>query len=141
MNVKQELLNAGINAFGLDLVCESLLKREGPIPTLDFFFPVNRSDCEAWAGVQIKMEPWPKGGPDERTATPMEAARAALNVIMAEACAELHFGEAGASKSLRRIARAVAGGFAGVEGDAAESWLKSYLASHEYPADLLDGEV
>lgn len=140
MSVKQELLNAGINAFGLDLVCESLLKREGPIPTLDFFFPVDRSDCEAWAGVQIKMEPWPKGGPDERAATPLEAARAALTVIIGEVCASLRF-DSDHKKALRRIARSVAGGMVGIENGAADAWLKSYLEQQLYSADLLDGEV
>lgn len=62
-NHKQTLLNAGLNIFGADLLCESLLRapwvgelhKKGE--SLRFFFPVNRLDCAGWVGVAISLRP------------------------------------------------------------------------------------
>lgn len=62
---KQDLLDAGLNVFAIDLLVESFLKRGGMIAiddetVLEFFFPINRSDCAAFAGVNITLQPVPK---------------------------------------------------------------------------------
>jgi hypothetical protein len=59
MNVMQFLLDAGINAFGAELLAESLLKHPNPIP-IKFTLPINRSDCPNWIGVRFVLEPIPK---------------------------------------------------------------------------------
>ena len=52
----QDMLNHGINAFGIELLCESVLKMESPIP-LDFMLPIGREDCKQWAGCRIQITP------------------------------------------------------------------------------------
>ena len=62
-NIRQSLLDAGLNVFAFDLVCESLLKN--PLAPqivakgepLKIFFPINRGDCKEWAGVEISLMP------------------------------------------------------------------------------------
>jgi hypothetical protein len=63
MNLKQELLNCGINVFAIDLLCESYLK--SPIvdvleKPLVFEYPIMRGDCKKWAGVKITLEGIPR---------------------------------------------------------------------------------
>ena len=57
---RQDLLNSGLNVFAIDLLAESFLKREGMENMegieLEFFFPVNRSDCGAFSGINIVLE-------------------------------------------------------------------------------------
>lgn len=52
----QDMLNHGINAFGIELLCESVLQMEKPIP-LDFLLPIGREDCKEWAGCRIQVTP------------------------------------------------------------------------------------
>ena len=55
---KQQLLDCGINVFAIDLLAESFLKLNGgPPDSLSIFFPIRRSDCEKFAGVNIRIEP------------------------------------------------------------------------------------
>jgi hypothetical protein len=62
MGIKQALLDAGINAFAADLLAESYLRSGLAQPlaekgkTLQFFLPVNRSDCPTWKGVEISIK-------------------------------------------------------------------------------------
>ncbi|MBT9098423.1 hypothetical protein KFZ76_11965 [Methylovulum psychrotolerans] len=62
-NVKQTLLDARINIWAIELLAESLLKSPliDEIAKIDdglkFFFPINRSDCAAWVGVEITLKP------------------------------------------------------------------------------------
>ncbi len=63
-NVRQVLLDARLNAFAVDLLCESLLR--SPIAAqlakedrpLKFYVPMSRGDCQGWAGVDITLKPW-----------------------------------------------------------------------------------
>lgn len=90
MNVFQALSDAGINPFGLQLVCESLLK--GPIADqvhargwpMDFFFPIDRSDCAGWAGVAVTLYP-------VKTGDPMDAEQPALPPLFRLAAAALKY--------------------------------------------------
>jgi hypothetical protein len=61
MNIMQMLINAGINAFGAQLLAESYLRsplaeqamqRGEPVR---FFLPIHRSDCAGWSGVEISI--------------------------------------------------------------------------------------
>jgi len=54
--IMQDMLNNGINAFGIELLCESVLKMDDPIP-LDFLLPIGREDCKEWAGCRIQITP------------------------------------------------------------------------------------
>lgn len=54
---KQQLLDAGINVFGIDLVAESFLRLSDTPDDLSIFFPVNRSDCADYSGLNIRLEP------------------------------------------------------------------------------------
>lgn len=59
---RQELLDAGLNLFAIDLLAESFLRRAGMDKmdeeiSLEFFFAVNRSDCPAFEGVNIILQP------------------------------------------------------------------------------------
>ena len=62
-NVMQILHELGINPFAVELLCESFLKSpaagivERQCEPLKIAFPINRSDCAAWAGVQITLKP------------------------------------------------------------------------------------
>ena len=56
MNVMQKLIDCGINAFAAQLLAESLLKHPKP-EKVSFDLPINRRDCEGWAGVRITLEP------------------------------------------------------------------------------------
>ncbi len=63
MSTKQDLLDIGLNAFGLELFIESFLRskmanvvyKKG-VPA-SFTFPINRSDCPSWEGVQVTLMP------------------------------------------------------------------------------------
>ena len=54
----QHLINARMNAFGFELLAESVLKHDSPQP-VSFVFPIGRSDCPDWAGVAISVTPIP----------------------------------------------------------------------------------
>lgn len=60
-----DLHAVGLNPFGVQLVAESLLK--SPLAQMTtakpqgFFFPVRRSDCPGWVGVQFTLEAVPEG--------------------------------------------------------------------------------
>jgi hypothetical protein len=61
MNVRQVLLDAGLNVFGADLLAESFLKSPIAKQALEkgdpvrFFLPVRRSDCAEFVGVEISI--------------------------------------------------------------------------------------
>lgn len=61
MNVRQALLDAGLNVFGADLLAESFLKSPIAKQALEkgdpvrFFLPVRRSDCAEFVGVEISI--------------------------------------------------------------------------------------
>lgn len=61
MNIKQSLIDVGINAFACDLLAESFLKSPLAKMTFDagkpmkFFLPVLREDCKGWVGVDITI--------------------------------------------------------------------------------------
>ena len=63
LNVRQALIDSGINAFAVDLLAESFLKSPLAKMTfekgepLKFFLPVQRSDCAGWVGVDITLAP------------------------------------------------------------------------------------
>lgn len=84
MNIRQLLLNAGINSFGLDLVAESFLK--SPIAAqalasgdpLKISLPIDRSDCAEWVGVEITIA----GVPKLSTPAPPEAGPYGRAVIL-----------------------------------------------------------
>lgn len=96
MNIRQSLLDVGVNAFGVELFAESFLK--SPLATaafeksktVRFFLPVRRSDTPGWVGVDIAIaavdkfdEPGaPKNPLDEPTPANMllwaETARAGM---------------------------------------------------------------
>jgi hypothetical protein len=69
----QIMLDAGLNAFGAQLLAESLLK--SPIAQhiqntgepLKIAFPINRSDCPGWAGVEITLKPIKATDPETNT--------------------------------------------------------------------------
>ncbi len=56
MNVRQSLINAGLNSFAADLLAESLLKHPEP-KRIKFLLPIHRTDCEGWIGVMFTLEP------------------------------------------------------------------------------------
>lgn len=60
MNVAQYLNDIGINSFAVTLLSESMLKsmyvKELGTKPLEFFYPVQRSDCAGWIGVKITIE-------------------------------------------------------------------------------------
>jgi len=58
-NVMQAMLDAGLNAFGAELLAESLL-RHPDAKKITFDLPINRSDCPGWIGVRFTLEPIPK---------------------------------------------------------------------------------
>ena len=57
---KQQLLDAGLNVFAIELLAESFLRRAGMDKMdgieLELFFPINRSDCPAFAGINITLQ-------------------------------------------------------------------------------------
>lgn len=59
-NIMNDLHTVGINPFAVVLVAESLLK--SPVAEisvskpLTFFFPITRSDCAGWVGVEITLK-------------------------------------------------------------------------------------
>lgn len=61
MNVKQALIDVGVNAFAVELLAESFLK--SPLSKrafekgepVKFFLPVQRADCPGWVGVDITI--------------------------------------------------------------------------------------
>lgn len=61
MNVRQALLDSGINVFAVDLLGESFLKSKLAKMAFDkgepvkFFLPIVRGDCEGWVGVDITI--------------------------------------------------------------------------------------
>ncbi|MCL4695476.1 MAG: hypothetical protein KJ023_00215 [Burkholderiaceae bacterium] len=61
MNIRQVLLDAGLNVFGADLLAESFLKSPIAKQALEkgdpvrFFLPVRRSDCAEFVGVEISI--------------------------------------------------------------------------------------
>lgn len=63
-NIMQELHIVGLNPFGVQLVAESLLKSPMAPISIDkplmFFFPIRRSDCAGWIGVNITLEAVPE---------------------------------------------------------------------------------
>lgn len=69
----QVMLDAGLNAFGAQLLCESFLKSplaarvlEDSAP-LSIFLPIRREDCAGWAGVEVSLFPVAsKAWPDEQ---------------------------------------------------------------------------
>ena len=52
----QRLGDVGINLFACQLVAESLLKHPKP-EEVEFFLPIDRSDCADWVGVRFILEP------------------------------------------------------------------------------------
>lgn len=61
MSIMNDLNTIGINPFGVQLVAESLLRSPVAQRTIDdkplaFFFPVQRSDCAEWVGVEITLK-------------------------------------------------------------------------------------
>ncbi len=56
MNVRQSLINAGLNVFAADLLAESLLQHQEP-KKIKFLLPIHRTDCEGWIGVVFTLEP------------------------------------------------------------------------------------
>ncbi len=61
MGIMNDLHAVGLNPFGVQLVAESLLKSPiAPMSAddkpLTFFFPVQRSDCAGWVGVEITLK-------------------------------------------------------------------------------------
>lgn len=63
MGTMQDLHTVGLNPFAVQLLAESMLKSrlaemyvDGPF---SFFFPVQRSDCPGWCGVQITIQAMP----------------------------------------------------------------------------------
>ena len=48
--------DVGINPFACQLVAESLLKHPKP-EEIEFFLPIDRSDCADWVGVRFILEP------------------------------------------------------------------------------------
>jgi len=67
MNTKQMMLDIGLNPFGAELLCESLLRSQladrfaEPNKPMVIQFPINRSDCPGWAGVEITLRPIKEG--------------------------------------------------------------------------------
>jgi hypothetical protein len=64
--IKQLLLDTGINAFGLDLVCESFLRSLTALRVTEqlggalyFEYPIHRTDCPGHVGVRVRLEPMP----------------------------------------------------------------------------------
>lgn len=61
MNIMQVLLDAGLNAFGAQLLAESYLKSPLAEQALQrgepvrFFLPIHRGDCAGWSGVEISI--------------------------------------------------------------------------------------
>ena len=61
MNIMQALIDAGINAFGAQLLAESYLKSPLAEQALQrgepvrFFLPIHRGDCAGWSGVEIAI--------------------------------------------------------------------------------------
>lgn len=60
MGIMNDLHAVGLNPFGVQLVAESLLKSPVAPMSVDkpltLFFPIQRGDCEGWAGVRITLE-------------------------------------------------------------------------------------
>lgn len=63
VRVRQQLLDIGLNAFGLELFIESFLRSKTAdaiykrgVPTT-FTFPINRSEYPQWEGVQVTLMP------------------------------------------------------------------------------------
>nr|WP_315242162.1 hypothetical protein [uncultured Albidiferax sp.] len=62
-HIRQVMLDSGLNSFGADLLCESFLK--SPLAAqvlksgkpLNIDFPIRRSDCADWLGVELSL--WP----------------------------------------------------------------------------------
>jgi hypothetical protein len=54
--VKQALLDCGLNAWAVELLAESMLRHPDP-KTVEFFFPVLRKDTPGWIGVKVRLEP------------------------------------------------------------------------------------
>lgn len=69
-NVMQTLIDAGMNAFAVQLLAESFLKNPLAKRTsergepLRFFLPVRRSDCPGWMGVDFLLVAVPEGAPE-----------------------------------------------------------------------------
>lgn len=59
MNIRQTLINAGLNVFGADCLAESLLRHPQP-KFVQFLLPIRRMDCPGWIGVKITLEPLPE---------------------------------------------------------------------------------
>lgn len=59
-NIRQDLHTVGINPYAVELVAESVLKSPLAPMTVGkpqaIFFPVQRSDCAGWSGVQFTLE-------------------------------------------------------------------------------------
>lgn len=76
-NVKQAMLDAGLNAFGAQLLAESML-RCPDAKKITFDLPVRRGDCPGWIGVRFTLEPIPEsenvidGGAVEEERCPRE---------------------------------------------------------------------
>ena len=86
----QTLINAGINAFGAQLLAESYLKSpmakyamERGEP-LKFFLPINRSDCARWSGVEISISAISATGQDESKQPKGEGMKTGIEMIAAE---------------------------------------------------------
>ena len=63
MNIKQLMIDSGMNPFGADLFLESFLKSalakhvfNTGVP-LDFAYPIHHSGCPDWTGVQVTLMP------------------------------------------------------------------------------------
>ena len=60
-NTMKNLHAIGLNPFAVQLLAESMLRSEHLAPLSvgnpqGFFFPVQREDCQGWAGVRITLE-------------------------------------------------------------------------------------
>lgn len=59
----QVMLDAGLNGFGAQLLCESFLKSplaaqvQSSAAPVNIFLPIRREDCPGWAGVEIGLFP------------------------------------------------------------------------------------
>lgn len=67
----QVMLDASLNAFGAQLLCESFLKsplapqvQASSLP-VNIFLPIHREDCAGWAGVEVSLFPVASRTPDE----------------------------------------------------------------------------
>lgn len=87
-HVLQALVDAGINAFAAELLAESLLKSPVAKAAADrgeplrFFFPVQRTDCPGWIGVDFVLVAVPVGA--EQGTGPYDAMKGEVKSLRAK---------------------------------------------------------